>query len=44
VGLEPVMRAVLVTRGGDATFERKELFDTVAPRLHGFAEPSRFKF
>jgi protein-L-isoaspartate(D-aspartate) O-methyltransferase len=44
VGLEPVMRAVLVTRVGDATFERKELFDTVAPRLHGFAEPSRFKF
>jgi protein-L-isoaspartate(D-aspartate) O-methyltransferase len=44
VGLEPVMRAVLVTRTGDATFERKELFDTVAPRLHGFAEPSRFKF
>lgn len=44
VGMEPVMRAVLVTRTGEATFERKELFDTVAPRLHGFAEPSRFKF
>jgi protein-L-isoaspartate(D-aspartate) O-methyltransferase len=44
VGFEPVMRAVLVTRTGEATFEHKVLFDTVAARLHGFAEPSRFKF
>jgi len=44
VGSEPVMRAVLVARTGEATFERTELFDTVAPRLHGFAEPTRFKF
>ncbi|MED5621221.1 protein-L-isoaspartate O-methyltransferase family protein [Ideonella sp. BN130291] len=44
VGFEPVMRAVLITRTGEATFEHKVLFDTVGPRLHGFAEPSRFKF
>jgi protein-L-isoaspartate(D-aspartate) O-methyltransferase len=44
VGIEPVMRAVRITRTGEATFERIELFDTVAPRLHGFPEPSRFKF
>jgi protein-L-isoaspartate(D-aspartate) O-methyltransferase len=44
VGYEPVMRAVLVTRTGEATFERVELFDTVARRLHGFEEPSRFRF
>jgi protein-L-isoaspartate(D-aspartate) O-methyltransferase len=44
VGFEPVMRAVLVTRTGEAAFERVELFDTVGPRLHGFPEPTRFKF
>ena len=44
VGFEPVMRAVLVTRTGDAAFERVVLFDTVAARLHGFPEPTRFKF
>ena len=44
VGQEPVMRCVLVTRVGEAAFQRVELFDTVAARLHGFEEPSRFKF
>ena len=44
VGQEPVMRCVLVTRTGEAAFLRVELFDTVAARLHGFEEPSRFKF
>jgi len=44
VGDEPVMRAVLLTRRGEAAFERLELFDTVAPRLDGFGEPSRFQF
>jgi len=44
VGQEPVMRCVLVTRTGEAAFQRVELFDTVAARLHGFEEPSRFKF
>lgn len=44
VGSEPVMRAELVTRTGETAFERKVLFDTVAPRLHGFREPARFRF
>jgi protein-L-isoaspartate(D-aspartate) O-methyltransferase len=43
-GFEPVMRAVLVTRSGERQFARRELFDTVAPRLDHFAEPSRFHF
>ena len=44
VGQEPVMRATLVTRVGDQEFRHVELFDTVAPRLVGFGEPSRFAF
>lgn len=43
-GAEPVMRAVLVTRQGPTSFSKVELFDTVAPRLDGFAEPTRFRF
>ena len=44
VGQEPVMCAVLVTRVGDKEFRSVNLFDTVAPRLSGFDEPSRFHF
>jgi protein-L-isoaspartate(D-aspartate) O-methyltransferase len=44
VGSEPVMRAVLVTRTGDADFRTVELFDTVAGRLPGFAEAPAFSF
>ena len=44
VGEEPVMRARLFTRASDAAFAQTDLFDTVAPRLDGFAEPSRFHF
>jgi protein-L-isoaspartate(D-aspartate) O-methyltransferase len=43
VGQEPVMRALLVTRTPDG-FRRVALFDTVAPRLAGFGEPTRFHF
>jgi protein-L-isoaspartate(D-aspartate) O-methyltransferase len=43
-GHEPVMRAVLITRVAEHQFKRVELFDTVAPRLSGFGEPSRFAF
>jgi len=43
-GLEPVMRALLIQRTGEAQFEQKVLFDTVAPRLLGFPEPPRFRF
>ncbi len=44
VGQEPVMRALLVTRTAAQALRRVELFDTVAPRLEGVAEPSRFVF
>jgi protein-L-isoaspartate(D-aspartate) O-methyltransferase len=42
VGHEPVMRALRITRLSDTAFKTEELFDTVAPRLLGFAEPTRF--
>ena len=44
VGQEPVMRAVLVTRAAERDFRTVEVFDTVAPRLQGFDEPSKFRF
>lgn len=44
VGDEPVMRATLVTRTGPSAFNRRELWDTVAPRLHHFAETEQFSF
>jgi protein-L-isoaspartate(D-aspartate) O-methyltransferase len=44
VGQEPMMRATLFTRVNDSQFSSQELFDTVAARLAGFAEPSQFQF
>jgi len=44
VGQLPIMRATLFTRSGEHGFASVELFDTVAPRLIGFGEPSRFTF
>ena len=44
VGHEPVMRALLITRNADHGLTRSVLFDTVAARLHGFKEPTRFHF
>jgi protein-L-isoaspartate(D-aspartate) O-methyltransferase len=44
VGQEPVMQARLYTRVGEAAWSQADLFDTVAPRLEGFGEPSRFHF
>lgn len=44
VGEQPVMRALLVTRVATQQFRRTELFDTVAPRLDGFAELPSFHF
>ncbi|MGE5451120.1 MAG: protein-L-isoaspartate O-methyltransferase family protein [Acidobacteriota bacterium] len=44
VGDEPMMQATLVTRTGDKQFEHQALFDTVAPRLPGFATANRFTF
>lgn len=44
VGQLPMMRARLFARVGDESWSDVDLFDTVAPRLDGFAEPSRFVF
>ena len=44
VGYEPVMRATLVTRVGEAAWHTTQAWDTVAPRLLGFPEPSKFSF
>ena len=44
VGDEPVMRAKLFTRVSETAFAERDLFDTVAPRLEGFAEHPRFAF
>jgi protein-L-isoaspartate(D-aspartate) O-methyltransferase len=44
VGELPVMRARLFTRAGPAAWSDVDLFDTVAPRLQGFDEPSQFRF
>jgi protein-L-isoaspartate(D-aspartate) O-methyltransferase len=44
VGQDPVMQATLFTRVSDTQFSSQALFDTIAPRLAGFTEPSRFQF
>ncbi len=44
VGDAPVMRAQLLTRRDGPESHVVDLFDTVAPRLHGFAETPRFRF
>jgi protein-L-isoaspartate(D-aspartate) O-methyltransferase len=44
VGSLPVMRAALVTRVGAVAWHTTEAWDTVAPRLLNFPEPSRFTF
>lgn len=43
VGQAPMMRATIVTRRGNG-FHTSQPWDTVAPRLQHFAEPSRFAF
>ena len=44
VGDEPMMRTTLITRNGENSWNTTEPWDCNAPRLSGFAEPSRFKF
>jgi protein-L-isoaspartate(D-aspartate) O-methyltransferase len=44
VGQLPIMQATLFTRTSEQDYSSVELFDTVAPRLSGFPEPSRFHF
>jgi protein-L-isoaspartate(D-aspartate) O-methyltransferase len=44
VGYEPMMRATLITRVGKESFRTVQAWDTVAPRLLNFREPSKFTF
>ena len=44
VGLEPMMRATLITRVSQDAFRTTQAWDTVAPRLLNFPEPSKFVF
>ncbi|MES2949056.1 MAG: protein-L-isoaspartate O-methyltransferase [Pseudomonadota bacterium] len=43
VGDEPVMRGTIVTRTSATEFSTTQAWDTSAPRLQNFPEPSRFK-
>jgi protein-L-isoaspartate(D-aspartate) O-methyltransferase len=44
VGQEPMMRATVITRNSETGWTTTEPWDCNAPRLSGFAEPSRFIF
>ena len=44
VGEEPMMRATFTSRLADTQFRTAQPWDTVAPRLRNFPEPSRFSF
>lgn len=44
VGQEPVMRATLIRRAGPSSYHTEQPWDTCAPRLQHFPEPSTFKF
>ena len=44
VGDEPVMQATLYTRTSAGVWDHRVLWDTAAPRLLGFTQPSRFHF
>ncbi len=44
VGTDPVMCATIVTRVSDSAWRVSQDWETIAPRLQGFAEPSTFNF
>jgi len=44
VGEEPMMRAHFITRVSEGQWDTVQPWDTVAPRLLNFPEPSRFNF
>jgi protein-L-isoaspartate(D-aspartate) O-methyltransferase len=44
VGSDPVMRATFITRTSDTGYATSQPWDTLAPRLAHFPEPSRFQF
>jgi protein-L-isoaspartate(D-aspartate) O-methyltransferase len=39
-----MMNTTLVTRTSDTDYRTTQTWETVAPRLQNFAEPSHFKF
>ncbi len=44
VGTDPVMCATIVTRVSDSAWRMTQDWETIAPRLQGFTEPSAFSF
>lgn len=44
VGGEPMMRAQVITRTGEGSFETASPWDAIVPRLQNFPEPSPFQF
>ena len=44
VGHEPMMRTTIYKSISENKFETTQPWDTVAPRLLGFPEPSEFQF
>ena len=44
VGDEPMMRSTVITRVSEGQWDTAQPWDTVAPRLLSFAEPSKFSF
>lgn len=44
VGSDPVMCATIVTRVSETAWRTAQDWETIAPRLQGFAEPSAFRF
>lgn len=44
VGNEPIMCAMFVSRAADGSFISTQPWDTVAPRLLGFADTAKFSF
>lgn len=44
VGNDPIMRATFVTRTGETAWSTTQPWDTLAPRLARFPEPSKFHF
>ena len=44
VGDDPIMRATIVTRKGNAEFTTAQSWDAIVPRLQNFPESARFAF
>ena len=44
VGHEPVMNATLVSKSSATSYHTRQIWETIAPRMENFAEPSSFQF